>query len=91
MVRVVPHASAVFKTVVRIKMLCANINLKASRGRMKEIKDDPNHLPDFDLVRFLPTQVVGTTGNPRESLDEKSRVYKILPCMYRGKPADFIS
>lgn len=91
MVHALPHESVVFKTVVRIKMLCVNINLKASRGRMKEVEDDPNQLPDFDLVRFLPTQVVGTIGNPRESLDEKSRVYRILPCMYRGKPADFLS
>lgn len=58
---------------------------------MKRIKDAPNHLPDFDFVRFLPTQVVGTTGNPRESPDEKSSAYKILPCMCRGKPAEFSS
>lgn len=41
------------KTFIRIKMTCVNKKIEVLRGKKKE--EDPNHLPNFDLVRFLPT------------------------------------
>lgn len=43
---------------------------------MKRNKENPDHLPNFDLVRFLPMWIV---GNSRGSLDEKSSASKMLP------------
>lgn len=40
------------KTFVRIKMTCVNKNIEVIRGKKEE---DPNHLSNFDLVRFLLT------------------------------------
>lgn len=42
------------KTFVRIKVTYMNKKLEALRGGGGE-EEYPNHLPNFDLVRFLPT------------------------------------